>query len=50
MNLQFVLLVVLGGLFGFLLGKTLDAAPKWATWAMLTIFVVLVIIVFKPIR
>ena len=43
-----VLLVVLGGLFGFLLGKTLDAAPKWVTWAVLATFVVLAIITFKP--
>jgi len=42
------LLVVLGGLFGFLLGKTLDAAPKWVTWAVLATFVVLAIITFKP--
>ena len=42
------MLVVLGGLFGFLLGKMLDAAPKWATWGMLAAFVVLAIITFKP--
>ena len=44
-----LMLVVLGGLFGFLLGKMLDAAPKWATWAVLAAFVVLAIITFKPI-
>jgi len=44
-----LMLVVLGGLFGFLLGKMLDAAPNWATWAVLAAFVVLAIITFKPI-
>jgi len=42
-----VLLVVLGGLFGFLLGKTLDAAPRWATYAVLAVFVVLAILTFS---
>ena len=44
-----LMLVVLGGLFGFLLGKMLDAAPNWATWAVLAAFVVLAIVTFKPI-
>jgi len=44
-----LMIVVLGGLFGFLLGKMLDAAPNWATWAVLAAFVVLAIITFKPI-
>ena len=42
-----VLLIVLGGLFGVVLGRALEAAPKWAFYVVLAAFLLLAVYFYR---
>ncbi len=43
MDIELLLTVAAGGLFGIILGKFMDTAPAWVFWGLMAAFVLILL-------